>query len=509
MDLFDTTADPDTLTQRAEELLGAQRTGAARALLAAARRTAPRGPRIASLAARLEMREGRPAASLEALGQAIAVTPCAELFMLRADARRQLGDFAGALADAAEAVIHDQHDPAPKALLGVLLLEVGQSEDAVRCLAEAFAAVPANPAFCQGLADALTAAGRPAEAAATFEAGIAAAPGSVELRNGAILLAVREREFTTAIALAEATRAVGIADATTFGLKGHALASLGRHSEATDAYADALKLGPDDPYVRRVAAAADLPPDSTRDPVDYVRRVFDGYADRFEGHLISLGYRIPGVMRNALRTHLVSDTLTARSDTGRPDPSPPDAPALDPAALHSGAPTPVGPVLDLGCGTGLVAVALGDLPLGPWVGVDLSPRMLRLAAAKHLYSELHEADIIDFLTDDPRQWGLVLAADVLCYFGVLEPLFAALHARLLPGALFVSSAEELVGPYFGNGDWALGRQGRFAHARDYIDRAARATGFAVRAIDAEVQRRDASAPVTGFLIVLERSHAFG
>jgi predicted TPR repeat methyltransferase len=489
MELFDATADPETLTRRADELLDAHRPGAARALLAAAQRMAPRAPRMASLTARLEMREGRPAASLIALGQAIAVAPRAELFMLRADARRQLGDMAGAVADAAEAVIHDRHDPAAKALLGVLLLELGRPDDAVRCLAEAVSAVPANPAFRQGLADALAAAGQPDAAAATYEAGIAAAPGSIELRNNAILLAIRERAFAVAVALAEAARMVGIADATTFGLKGHALASLGRHAEAADAYADALRLGPDDPHVRRVAAAAAVPPDATRAPIDYVRNVFDGYADRFDGHLISLGYRIPGVMRSALHAHLPA--------------------ATGPATLIPSTQAPIGPVLDLGCGTGMAAVALADLPLGPWTGVDLSPRMLRLAAAKQLYTALHEADIVDFLTGDARRWGLILAADVLCYLGALEPLFAAVYPRLLPGALFIGSTEELLGPNFGNGDWVLGRQGRFAHAGAYIARAAGAVGFTVRAIDAEVQRHDAGAPVAGFLIVLERPHAVG
>jgi predicted TPR repeat methyltransferase len=172
-------------------------------------------------------------------------------------------------------------------------------------------------------------------------------------------------------------------------------------------------------------------------------------------------------------------------------------------------PGQVGPVLDLGCGTGLVAVALSDLPLGPWVGVDLAPRMLERAATKRLYAGLHEADIIDFLAGNTQHWGLILAADVLCYLGALEPLFAAAYPRLQPGALFICSAEELVGPYFGNGDWVLGRQGRYAHAGDYIARAAHAAGFAVRAFDAEVQRQDAGAPVPGFMIVLERPHAVG
>ncbi len=75
MDMFDATADPETLTRRADELLGAQRPGAARALLAAAQRLAPRAPRTASLAARMEMRAGNPAAGHAALGQAIALAP--------------------------------------------------------------------------------------------------------------------------------------------------------------------------------------------------------------------------------------------------------------------------------------------------------------------------------------------------------------------------------------------------------------------------------------------------
>jgi predicted TPR repeat methyltransferase len=42
-------------------------------------------------------------------------------------------------------------------------------------------------------------------------------------------------------------------------------------------------------------------------------------------------------------------------------------------------------VLDLGCGTGFVALALSDLPVGPFTGIDLSPRMWSAARAKALY----------------------------------------------------------------------------------------------------------------------------
>ena len=58
----------------------------------------------------------------------------------------------------------------------------------------------------------------------------------------------------------------------------------------------------------------------------------------------------------------------------------------------------LGPVLDLGCGTGLVALAIGDLPIESFTGIDLSPRMLAHAKAKRIYAELREADIIADLT---------------------------------------------------------------------------------------------------------------
>ena len=59
----------------------------------------------------------------------------------------------------------------------------------------------------------------------------------------------------------------------------------------------------------------------------------------------------------------------------------------------------LGPVLDLGCGTGLVAVVLSDLPIAPLTGVDASPRMLASAAAKQLYADLLEADLMQFLAE--------------------------------------------------------------------------------------------------------------
>jgi predicted TPR repeat methyltransferase len=262
-------------------------------------------------------------------------------------------------------------------------------------------------------------------------------------------------------------------------MQGHALSTIGEHEQAALAYKEALKLAPEDPYVRHLVAASGALPDSKRCPEEYVRTVFDGYADRFESHLIFLGYRLPGAIRALLLGH------------------PKIAAGL-----------PLGAALDLGCGTGLVALAIGDLPIESFTGVDLSPRMLEQAKAKQLYKELREADILADLEVRDQSWPLILAADVLCYFGAIEDLLTLVHKRLEPGGWFVFSVEQILpdrdGVIPGNGNWALQRQGRFAHAEHYVYEAACAAGFRVLRLDRVVVRQEAGIDVPALLFALER-----
>ncbi len=484
-------ANAEALTNRAAQLVAAGRIGAARPLLAAARRLAPGSIGVADISARLALRADTPDEATLEIDQAVEAAPeHSGLRKRRAELRRQAGDLEGATRDAAEAVVLDRNDAAAKALLGVLMLELGRTADAVACLAEAYRAEPGNPGFAAGLAAAQEAAGDQGAALATLLRCIDAAPSRIDPRNAAILLCVRRRDFRQAVRLAEDTRRTGIADACSFGLLGHALSSLGQHAEATDAYAEALKLGPHDPYVRHLVAAAGIMPGAARAPVEYLRAVFDGYAERFEPHLIALGYRMPGLFRGVLRQH----PLIAAGDC-------------------------VGPVLDLGCGTGLVALAIADLPVGPLIGVDVAPRMLAQAAAKGLYAELREADVMEVLSRKPlppaggvcsASYPLILAADVFCYFGALADVFVAAHANLTPGGWLVCSVEELLPDRDGivpgdtNGNWALQRQGRYAHSLAYIRDTAAAAGFEVVRLDRETVRYEANAPVAGLLAVLQR-----
>ena len=283
METLQTTAGPDALTARIAALIHAGRPQAARPLLAAVRRRAPASPDLSVLGARLALCEGHTDLALQELDDAITLHPeHASLRKCRAEVRIRLGDTIGAAADAAEAVIFDNGDPEAKAQLGVLMLELKRPADAVACLGEAASMDKGNPTYREGLAAAQEANGNADAALATLNAAIADMPWRTELRNAAVLLSIRRRDFIAAHRLAEEARAAGITDACTFGLMGHALSSLGRHAEATDAYAEALKLGPNDPYVRHLAAATGVQSSATRAPVEYLRTVFDGYADRFE-----------------------------------------------------------------------------------------------------------------------------------------------------------------------------------------------------------------------------------
>jgi predicted TPR repeat methyltransferase len=286
-------------------------------------------------------------------------------------------------------------------------------------------------------------------------------------------LHMRHGRFAAAEALGEAARRGGAADALVLRLIGDARMKRDLFDAAVEAYQDARKLAPEDPYLRHLLAAAGRLPADDRAPPAYVSALFDGDAPRFDARLRELGYRIPAVFHDELR--------------GR-------------------APTS-GTVLDLGCGTGLQAATSAGLALGTWIGVDLSGRMLAEAARRHLYGELHQQDVFAFLASTPRRFTVVLAGDVLPYFGDLAPVATAVASRLEDGGCFLVSTEELPGEPPDPVGWRLGRRGRFAHTRNHIAAAADAAGLKVAVLRPEIIRLEAGVPVPGLFAVLERTRA--
>ena len=460
------TADPRSLMLRASNLIDNGRLGAARPLLAALRGQVSTAS-LRRLTIRMMLRAGRLHEACEELDAAIlADQDDASLHKQRGQLRLQLHDSAGAASDAADAVILDRHDAEAKALLGLALTRLGRGEDAAKCLAEALAAEPTNAAFRIAYAQALARTGSESLAIDSLFEGTQAMPHRQDLQEELILALGRADRWQQAVDAAHAAQRHGALGPCGFGLLGHALSSLNRHAEAADAYREAYKLAPEDPYVRHMVAASGGLPSGTRAPPEYLRAVFDGYADHFEQSLIGLGYRVPGLIR---------------------------------AALKQGGADVVGPTLDLGCGTGLVAVALSDLAVAPMVGVDLSRRMLAHAAEKRLYADLAEADILTFLKGNETGWKLVTAADVFCYTGDLHETLALIAQRLTAGGRCIFSVE-LLDPQDDGSACRLNSSARFAHTHQHVCQALREAGLTADQVRPELIRYDAGQPIQGLFI---------
>lgn len=82
---------------------------------------------------------------------------------------------------------------------------------------------------------------------------------------------------------------------------------------------------------------------------------------------------------------------------------------------------PSGPVLDIGCGTGLVAAAIHDRQPDVVIdGVDISPEMIEKAAAKGAYRNLMTADLTGDFSHLPTGYAAIVSAGTFTH-GHLGP----------------------------------------------------------------------------------------
>jgi predicted TPR repeat methyltransferase len=157
---------------------------------------------------------------------------------------------------------------------------------------------------------------------------------------------------------------------------------------------------------------------------------------------------------------------------------------------------------DAGCGTGLC----GPL-VRPWArtlaGCDLSVGMLRQAQPRKVYDVLHKAELVYYLDTQPEAFDVILSADTLCYFGELEGAMAAAGKALRPGGWLIYTVEALADEH--PQAHHLQANGRYAHRRDYLERAAREAGLGWREAEAVELRMEAGVPVRGWLVTAQRA----
>jgi predicted TPR repeat methyltransferase len=96
---------------------------------------------------------------------------------------------------------------------------------------------------------------------------------------------------------------------------------------------------------------------------------YDGWAEKYEADVVGMGYRIPAVAAGLIGRQVPVDAE---------------------------------PLLDAGCGTGLLGHVLRDMGYGNITGLDASNEMLAVAGRKSAYSALCHGrlgNVLDFLDD--------------------------------------------------------------------------------------------------------------
>ncbi len=154
-----------------------------------------------------------------------------------------------------------------------------------------------------------------------------------------------------------------------------------------------------------------------------------------------------------------------------------------------------GTVLDLGCGTGLAAATL-KTAANTFIGVDIAPQMLALAAAKNLYTELVEDDIIHFLqTRQATLPATIIAADVFCYFGDLAPIFRLCAPHKL---IFSLETDDSITTF------ALQANGRYRHNPQHITALLQQSDYSKITSTPLTLRRENGSDVNGLLFCAEK-----
>jgi predicted TPR repeat methyltransferase len=248
---------------------------------------------------------------------------------------------------------------------------------------------------------------------------------------------------------------------------------LGERDKAIAAFREARRSDPEDQHGAGLQLIRLGDAQMAEMPRAYVQALFDQYAPRFEHALVNdLGYRGPAQIFKAV--------LAAR------------VAAKKPAFFKR--------TIDLGCGTGLAAAAFAR-QVDHFIGIDLSPRMIKQARATDLYAELEVADMIEGLrTKSDASANLVVAADAFVYLSDLAPVLTEARRVLVSGGLLAFTVET----HDGSGV-VLGEGLRYAHSAEYVGSAIGKAGLKLLTLESASARNENNEPVPGFVAVAEKT----
>lgn len=348
----------------------------------------------------------------------------------------------------------------------------GSQQPGIAELQQAIRRSPNDWQLRDSLGDALVVAGRDEEAIGAYIGAVNLEPGlaSAYVKVGKAFLA----RGMAAPALYWLRRAMEVDATCESGMVSLAAAEaqFGCRDRVADLLRGWLAADPSNPVRRHLAAAILGEAIPAKASHEYLIALFDDYADRFDDSLARLEYCGPQLIAEALTKFQLDQ----------------------PGRWHA---------LDVGCGTGLVAPVLRPYS-AHLVGVDLSGNMVRKAAERHLYDELHQMDMYGFMQSRPDEFDLLTAADVLSYCGDLTE-FSTIAAATLAKQAWLIFTIEIMDESAPPQPYRLNTSGRYAHHAQYVVDCLTRHGLPVRSTLRTSMRQDAGKEVSSLRVVAQRA----
>ena len=378
---------------------------------------------------------------------------------------KQTGRMAESLAPMQVAVELSPQDAEAHSNLGVTLKDLGRLDEAEASCRQAIALKPDYAEAHNNLGITLKELGKLDEAEASYREAIALKPNLAQAHNnlGAALqelgrLDEAEASYKQAIALKpDAAGAHSNLGAT--------LTELGRLDDAAASYRRLITLEPENSSAKHLLDALSGKTTETA-PLDYVEKLFDNYASKFEKSLVAnLEYKIPKLIAEIILRDNNADSL--------------------------------GSIIDLGCGTGLVGAEIKQV-CTHLKGLDLSQKMLFEAKKKGIYDELIKQDILGYLASADLNFDYFIATDVFIYVGDLSDVFHLIKSRNKKSGKLVFSTE-----HYNGDDYSLQQSGRYSHSKIYIDSLCETFGYKLRHFENQALRKEKKQDISGGLYLLD------
>lgn len=368
------------------------------------------------------------------------------------------------------------NDPNALHLLGDIAMQKGEHAAAIDLISKAIRFNPDFPVAYYNLGNAYRAQGNLQEAAGSYRSALKLAPNYAEAHYNLGLTLYDQGMLDDAVASYRQAVQYKPNHAKAYHNLGVTLYDLDRIDEAIASFRQALEQDPKNESSAHLLNAL-TSGISERSPSDYVEKLFDSYADRFDSHLVqSLQYNNPAEIAALVKQ--AGDASPGKWD-----------------------------VLDLGCGTGLVGAEIASCAR-QLTGVDLSARMLAKAHARGVYDRLVKADLLPMMRiESAANYDVVIAADVFAYLGKLDDIVFEARRLLRPGGCFAFTVEAMEAlaahrkPHGSEAGYCLNPSGRYAHSSSYLEKLAADHGFKELGVTSVPLRIEKGVPLQAWMVL--------